>query len=185
VTKVLDEDKAAGRIPDWAWAGVVWMQGEGDANGTMAPAGVYREKLGRLAAWVRAQTMVADLPMIVGRISAQLSPAVVRDTGMLRVSQSKSSDGKGIADDADFLDDGRRRGPIWYAAKLAQVRADQVAFATADPCAAWVDIDDLPLRDFWHYTAGGYAEMGRRFARAYRALTAPRTGAPAIPSQKP
>lgn len=178
VRQHLDREKAAGSIPAWAWAGFVWMQGEGDANGTMAPAGVYREKLQRLARWVREQTRVADLPIVIGRISAQLSPAVVRETGMMRVSRARSSDGKGIADDADFLDDGQRRGPIWYAAKLALVRADQVAFVAADPCAAWVDIDDLPLRDFWHYTAGGYAEIGRRFARAYRDLTLRRAEPP-------
>lgn len=171
VRQNLDREKAAGSIPDWAWAGFVWMQGEGDANGTMAPAGVYREKLQRLARWVRDQTRTADLPIVIGRISAQLSPSVVRDTGMRRVSRAKSAGGKGIADDADFLDDGRPRGPIWYEAKLAHVRADQLAFVVADPCADWVDIDDLPLRDFWHYNADGYAEMGRRFARAYRDLT--------------
>jgi hypothetical protein len=185
VTRNLDREKAAGDIPVWAWSGFVWMQGEGDANGTLAPAGVYLEKLRQLATWVREQTGVADLPIVLGRISAQLSPAVVRDTGMLRVSKAKSPDGKGIADQADFLDDGQRRGPIWFAAKLAHVRADQEAFCVTDRRAAWVDIDDLPLRDFWHYDAGGYAEMGRRFARAYRGLTAPRTGAPATPAQQP
>lgn len=177
VTQDLTAASTAGTVPDWSWAGFVWMQGEGDANGTMEPAGVYREKLHRLAAWVRERTGVADLPIVLGRISAQLSPAIVRETGMLRVSKSKSSDGKGIADDADFLDDGQPRGPIWFAAKLAHVRADQVAFCAADRCAAWIDIDDLPLRDRWHYSAGGYAEMGRRFARAFRDLTQRPAGA--------
>lgn len=179
VSQGLNGERTDGRIPDWSWAGFVWMQGEGDANGTMTPAGVYREKLQRLAAWVRGRTGVADLPIVVGRISAQLSPGVVRETGMLRVSKAKSPDSKGIADGADFLDDGQRRGPIWFDAKLAHVRGDQMAFCAADPCAAWVDIDDLPLRDYWHYTAGGYAEMGRRFARAYRDLTLRRAESPA------
>ena len=103
---------------------------------------------------------------------------MVRETGMLRVSKSKSPDGKGIADHADFLDDRQKRGPIWFEVKLANVRADQVAFCAADRRAAWVDIDDLPLRDRWHYQPGGYAEMGRRFARAHRDLTLLRGEAP-------
>jgi hypothetical protein len=183
VRQDLDRERAAGGIPDWSWAGFVWMQGEGDANGTMEPAESYRARLQHLAAWVREQTGTVDLPIVVGRISRQLSPSVVRETGMLRVSKAKSPDGKGIADQADFLDDGQRRVPIWFDAKLAQVRADQVAFCAADPCAAWVDIDDLPLRDYWHYTACGYAEMGRRFAHAYRDLIQRRTGSPAHQSR--
>jgi len=170
VTERLDAEKASGEIPGWAWAGFFWMQGEGDANGTMAPAGTYLPKLRELAAWAREQTATPGLPIVIGRISAQLSPAVVRDTGMLRISRAKSADGKGIADNADHLDDGQRRGPIWFEKKLLDVRADQEAFCAADPRAAWVDIDDLVLRDSYHYDAAGYAEMGRRFAKACRAL---------------
>jgi len=180
VTRALDAEKASGALPGWSWGGFVWMQGEGDANGTMGPQGVYLNKLKWLAAWVRERTGTAALPIVIGRISSQLSPAIVRQTGMLRVSRSQAPDGKGMADNADHLDDGRPRGPIWFEQKLRNVRADQQAFCAADPCAAWVDIDDLVLRDAWHYDAAGYAEMGRRFAAAYRSLTGtPRARMPA------
>jgi hypothetical protein len=173
-TIALNGEKAAGAIPDWSWGGFVWMQGEGDANGTMEPAGTYLTKLKRLAAIVREKTGTPQLPVVIGRISWQLAPSVVRESGMLRVSQAKSPDGKGGIDNrADYLDDGKKRGPIWFEQKLVQVRNDQEAFCAQDGHAAWADIDDLAVKDNWHYNADGYAEIGRRFARACQTLSAP------------
>ena len=34
------------------------------------------------------------------------------------------------------------------------------------PKAAWVDIDDLEMKDGWHFHPQGYVEMGHRFATA-------------------
>lgn len=172
-TVSLNKEKAAGAIPDWSWGGFVWMQGEGDANGAMEPAGTYLPKLKKLTALVREKTETPQLPIVIGRISWQLAPSVVRDSGMLRVSRAKSPDGKGIDNRGDCIDDGQKRGPIWFEQKLVQVRNDQEAFCAQDGHAAWADIDDLVVKDNWHYNADGYAEIGRRFAKAYRTLSLP------------
>lgn len=172
-TTSLNDEKASGTIPDWSWGGFVWMQGEGDANGTMEPAGTYLKKLSQLALLVREKTRQPQLPVVIGRISWQVAPSVVRDSGMLRVSRGKSSDGKGIDNRADYLDDGKKRGPVWFEKKLVQVRDDQQAFCAQDGHAAWVNIDDLVVIDNWHYNAAGYAEMGRRFAKAHQKLSFP------------
>ncbi len=89
---------------------------------------------------------------------------------MIRALKSQSADGKGFPDNADFVGDGKKRGPIWFEKKLLDVRANQEAFCAQDGNAAWADIDDIVLKDSYHYDAGGYAEMGRRFAEAYMKL---------------
>ena len=46
-----------------------------------------------------------------------------------------------------------------------EVREAQVAAAVKNPCGAWVDTDDLNgPKNALHYTRGGYAELGKRFA---------------------
>lgn len=55
-------------------------------------------------------------------------------------------------------------------ASWQEVRAAQVAVATADPLIDWVNTDDLN-RDV-HYTAAGYVEFGKRLADATIALLA-------------
>ena len=163
--------KQSGEIPGWAWAGFIWMQGEGNANGVIMPPGSYLPELNKLAAWSRTATATPNLPIVIGRISSQLSPSVVRDSGDLRVSKAKAPNNPAaLPDDCDNLDDGQKRGPLWHDKQLQNVRADQLAFCAADPRAAWVNIDDLPLHDGYHYAAPGYVEMGDRFAKAYLEL---------------
>ena len=165
----LNARKASGEIPGWEWSGFIWMQGEGDANGVMQPPGTYLALLKKLAAWSRTATGTSNLPIVLGRISSQLSPAVVRASGDVRASKSKAKPGDTnvLPDECDNLDDGQKRGPLWHDKELQLVRADEVAFTTQDPKSAWVNIDDLVLADGYHYPASGYAEMGRRFARMY------------------
>jgi hypothetical protein len=169
VTADLNAQKASGKIPDWTWAGLIWMQGEGDANGVNQPPGTYLALLKSLAAWARSATATPNLPIVIGRISSQLSPTVVRASGTLRVSKSKGApnDLNILPDECDNLDDGQKRGPLWHDKQLQNVRADEVAFCQQDPKAAWIDIDDLTPTDPYHYNAAGYEEMGRRFAKAY------------------
>lgn len=164
----LDGKVSAGVIPSYETGGFVWMQGEGNANGVVRPRGEYLAALKELAAFVNEELGARDIPIVLGRISSQLSPAVERESGMERLSKSRGGD---FPDTAEFLNDGKKRGPLWHAEGLANVRADQEQFARDYPAAAWVDIDDIPLADPYHYTAAGYVEMGRRFAAAMNKLT--------------
>lgn len=49
--------------------GILWMQGESDANGSPATALRYEANLARLMDLLRAALRVDDLPVVVGRIS--------------------------------------------------------------------------------------------------------------------
>ena len=50
------------------------------------------------------------------------------------------------------------------------VQAEQAAVSLS--CTAMITTSDLALRDFVHYTAASYDEIGKRFARAYRETVA-------------
>jgi hypothetical protein len=178
VSDDLNARKTAGEIPSWEWAGFIWMQGEGDANGVVAPAGTYLKQLKELLAFVRGATATPALPVVLGRISAQLSPRVVRESGVLRFSKAREPDPNAwVPDDIENVDDGRKRGPLTHHQGLVNVRNDQEQFCREDAHAAWIDIDDLPLADAWHYAAAGYMKMGERFAGAYLKLVS----APSVP----
>lgn len=169
VTADLDAQKASGKIPGWEWAGFVWQQGEAESNGPNGPRFpvTYDTDLEQLVSTVRELTKTPNLPVVLGRISSQISPRVVRETGVLRLSKSKNPDAKNaLPDEAEDLDDGQRRGPIWHHDRLYAVRAAQEKYVASDPRAAWVDVDDIPLVDTYHYDTSGYAEFGRRFAKA-------------------
>ena len=62
----IDGDGEADRLIP---AGIVWMQGESDANTTAAVALDYEDNLKRLMDLVRAALRVDDLPLAIGRIS--------------------------------------------------------------------------------------------------------------------
>jgi len=59
------------------------------------------------------------------------------------------------------------------------VREAQVEVARRDPCATWIDTDDLPRFDDLHFTSSGQLELGRRFAAAWFDLIRPRRPSPA------
>ncbi len=155
-----------GVIPSFDVSGFVWMQGEGNANGVMRKEGQYLGQLHELLAFINQTAGTEKIPTVLGRISIQLSPAVVRESGQLRISKGKSPDGKGLPNDLDYLDDGQKRGPIWFEKQLFHVRNDQEKFTAEYSPAAWVDIDDLTLKDSYHYNPDGYTVMGGRFAEA-------------------
>ncbi len=156
----LEAKKQAGVIPGYEVAGFVWMQGEGDANGVNRKDKEYLGHLHTLLKFINEKAGTKDIPVVLGRISIQLSPECVRETGALRESKGNKNDQR------DFLDDGKKRGPIWHVAQLERVRADQEQFCQEYPKAAWVDIDDLEMKDGWHFHPQGYVEMGHRFADA-------------------
>ena len=176
VTADLDAQKASGKIPDWEWAGFVWQQGEAESNGPTGPRFpvTYDTDLAQLVSIVRQLTRTPNLPVVLGRISSQISPRAVRDTGVLRLSKSKNPGVKNaLPDEADNLDDGQRRGPVWHHDRLYAVRAAQEKYVASEPRAAWVDVDDIQVRDSYHYDVNGYAEFGRRFAKAMLPFLSP------------
>jgi hypothetical protein len=157
----LDAQVASGEIPGYAFAGFLWMQGEADANFGTASKAHYGADLADLIAAVGAR-VGHPLPAVAGRISFQNDPSVVRGTGLLRVSKAF---GGPYPDDADFVNDGLRRGPSAYSSKLAAVRQAQ-----EDVPDGWVDTDDFHLVDTWHFDSAGQLSLGRRFAAASLAL---------------
>jgi carbohydrate esterase-like sialic acid-specific acetylesterase len=58
-----------GKPDDLVPAGIVWMQGESDAEYTQQIAGSYRHNLTRLMGMIRTAFQVDDLPVVIGRIS--------------------------------------------------------------------------------------------------------------------
>lgn len=53
---------------------------------------------------------------------------------------------------------------------LNEVRRAQVDYAESRDDAAWVDVDDLPLKDAFHYEGAEYITIGERVAAALTAL---------------
>jgi len=48
---------------------------------------------------------------------------------------------------------------------LISVRSALVDYAESHPNSAWIDVDDIPLTDFYHYTGANYCEIGDRFSQ--------------------
>jgi hypothetical protein len=62
--------------------------------------------------------------------------------------------------------------PTWdirskWESHLADVRAALVDYTQSHPDCAWVDVDDIPLKDYFHYAGTDYCEIGDRMAQAY------------------
>ncbi len=181
VTARLDAQQTAGEIPGYEFAGLIWMQGEGDADGWGGnPHETYAERFAGLVAKVRHATGEPELPVVLGRISEKIGPTFSRDTtkGTRRYSQSfknaypdivAAKPGRVLPDTMDNLtNDDRLWGPVALQHRLDRVRLEQVEFAeTMDDFAAWVDTDDLPMTDSWHFNGAGQIALGERFADAY------------------
>jgi len=185
----LERQKAAGEIPDFEVAGFIWMQGEGDSNGWGGrnPHQTYAARFETLVGAVRELTGEANLPVVLGRISSQLSPSVTRDTGVYRFGTTFAEENPDVVqahtpnqvkpDFADFInyvdDKLEKRGPVTLEERLQTVRDQQVQFADSDPLAAWVDTDDLELRDPWHFDSAGHRALGERFGAEWLAIPEP------------
>ena len=48
---------------------------------------------------------------------------------------------------------------------LIMVRDALTNYAGSHPDSAWVDVDDIPLADYYHYSGENYCEIGDRFAQ--------------------
>jgi lysophospholipase L1-like esterase len=182
----LDDQQTAGEIDDWAFAGFVWMQGEGDADGWGGtPHETYAERFDGLVAEVRQATSQDELPVVLGRISEKIGPFYDRQTtnGTRRYSQTFAAanpdtvsayPGRVLPDTMDNLtNDDQLWGPIALQHRLDRVRLEQAEWAeTIDSFGAWVDTDDLPMTDSWHFNGAGQTTLGERFADAYLAIAA-------------
>jgi uncharacterized repeat protein (TIGR02543 family) len=137
ITNRLNAMVAANAIPDWAFGGFIWMQGENEADGSIGPSETYAADFADMATKVRTKTGVADLPVVLGRISIKLDPAVSPGAGPVEQPQ------------------------------LDNVRSGQVAWATNDVRGGWVNTDDLYLIDSWHFGSLAQLMLGQRMAEAW------------------
>lgn len=155
----LNAQVTAGDIDSYEWSGFLWMQGEDDSNGTLKGNAAYINNTTNLFAEVRTKLGTPDLPIVLGRTSFQLDPSVIRPTGVDRSGYTQG----------DYISDTQLRGPIWYSQQLADIRAAQTAFADT----TWVDTDDLPMTDAWHFDGEGQITFGNRLAAPFLNVVAP------------
>jgi hypothetical protein len=118
--------------------GIVWMQGESDAQFDEETAKRYRENLRRLMDLIRAALREDDLRVAIGRISSS-EDAPRKPAKPMRW----------------------KHGPIVREAQAAWVEADGHA-------ALVTSTDGYGYSDPWHYDSAGYVDLGRRFAEALK-----------------
>lgn len=112
----IDDDGEVDRLIP---AGIVWMQGESDANYTPEIAERYTANLKRLMDLVRASLRVDDLPVVIGRISyASKEPLSWKHGEIVRKAQAEyvqqdgnaalvgSTDNYGYSDPRHYDSDG-------------------------------------------------------------------------------
>jgi hypothetical protein len=133
----------AGEIPSWRFGGLLWMQGENEADGAAPMALTYQADFADFVSKVRVRTSTPTLPVVLGRISIQLDPGAPY-FGPVEQPQ---------------LDNVRAAQVAWTVANA--------------PHGAWVDTDDLSLIDEFHFGSVAQLTFGRRFARTYLALVEP------------
>lgn len=72
----LDAAVAAGSIPSWSFDGFLWFQGENEADGALSPSTTYAADFTDLVTRVRTRAGSPALPVVLGRISILLDPAL-------------------------------------------------------------------------------------------------------------
>ncbi|HEU4404208.1 MAG TPA: sialate O-acetylesterase [Polyangiaceae bacterium] len=128
---------------------VLWMQGENEANSSLANAQRYGEWLSSFIAAFRQDLNAPSLRFVIGRVSDNL---YAKNGGPVLEERSSSVDA---------------------------VRAAQQAIADADPAVALIDTDDFNPRpneapgENFHFDSAAYQLMGQRFASAFLTLPAP------------
>ena len=104
-----------GHVDHLVPAGIVWMQGEGDAYHSEATARKYEANLRRLMMLMRAALRVDDLPVVIGRIKDSrqgMKDPVMPHADIVRDAQGRFVAGDGHAalvtstDGYEFLPDG-------------------------------------------------------------------------------
>jgi len=137
-------------------AGFFWYQGEGDASGQTGGDNypVLFEDL--VNGWVDRNPGLFpnDTKSIYGGSIRELCGLTNLPAVTARISwQIKGSPAWGARS-------------IWEG-YLTQVRAAQTNYAETHANSGWVDVDDIPLVDFYHYSSENYIELGERFAQAW------------------
>jgi hypothetical protein len=118
--------------------GIVWMQGESDAQHTEETAKRYPENLRRLMDLFRASLRADDLPVAIGRISSS-ADAPRKPDKPIRWK---------------FNDVVREGQAAWVAAD------GHARLVTST--------DEYGYSDPWHYDSPGYLDLGRRFAESLK-----------------
>lgn len=118
--------------------GIVWMQGESDAQFDEATARAYRENLRRLMDLIRAALREDDLQVAIGRISSS-EDAPKKPAKPMRWKFQ----------------------PIVREAQAAWVEADGRA-------ALVTSTDGYGYSDPWHYDSAGYLDLGLKFADVFK-----------------
>jgi lysophospholipase L1-like esterase len=116
--------------------GIVWMQGESDAQHTEETAKKYQENLRRLMDLVRAALRADDVPVVIGRISSS--------------ADAPKKPAKPMS---------WKFNAIVREAQAAWVSADGFAKLVTST-------DEYGYSDPWHYDSAGYVDLGKKFAEA-------------------
>ena len=171
----LDAQLAAGEITGYEFVGFFWMQGEDEINPwNTSSTNTYFERLIRLTTGVRSRAGVPDLPVVLGRTSSAYAPSTIRtNNGNNRIFPVSTDPGtRPLQADSEFINSDVPRGYALYEGYSDSVRTAQTAWTVYDTRAAWVESDDLPLVDYFHFPDGetGKITLGRRMARALMRL---------------
>jgi hypothetical protein len=118
--------------------GIVWMQGESDAQFTEEIAKRYPDNLRRLMDLIRAALRSDDLPVVIGRISSS--------------NDAPRKPAKPMS---------WKFNTIVREAQAAWVRSDGFAKLVTST-------DSYGYSDPWHYDSAGYVDLGRKFAEAFK-----------------
>lgn len=131
-----------------------WYQGEGDSSRN-ASSGAYRMLFEDLAwGWTNRNPVAFpyDDTNFYGGSVRDLCSVSNLPTFVARINwQTKGSASWGARDEWEW--------------QLANVRNALVDFTEDHPDCGWINVDDIPLKDEYHYDGENYAEIGDRFAR--------------------
>jgi len=147
----------------WEGAGFFWYQGEGDAYDAGAKyAQLFKDLVygGEFETNAGTHRVQGVLPMLQNP-EAPVIP--VRISWHLHTVTRENAPPPGMW---------AKRTRAEWEPHLVQVRDALTQFATAHNGhdAAWVDVDDLPLKDRYHYDQSEAITIGHRMAEAYLAL---------------
>ncbi len=165
----LAAQQTAGEIAGFSFVGFFWMQGENEIDPwNTSGTRLYFETFHKIPTAVRALTGVPALPIILGRTSNAYAPSTIRVANGDYRAFPVAAGTRPFAADSEFINSGVMRGQALFEAYSDFVRTSQIGWTLYDSHSAWVDVDDLPLVDYYHFPVGdpGKITLGRRMGRA-------------------